>query len=100
MVVSSENALGLKSKGDGDRTTPGVGSVGKSCKPCGFSPFSGGKSDLDGGDSEAERFKESSLDGGEDSTSGFAIRRPPNDSERLRSPSILRLNPDRGLRLD
>lgn len=45
MVVSSENELGLKSNGDGDRTTPGVGSVGKNCKPCGFSPFSGGKVD-------------------------------------------------------
>lgn len=91
MVVSSENELGLKSNGDGDRTTPGVGSEGKSCKLCGSSAFSGAKTDRDSGDSEAARFKESSLDGGDDSASGFAIRRPPNDSERLRSPSILRL---------
>lgn len=45
MVVSRENELGLKSSGDGDRTTPGVGSEGKNCKLCGFSAFSGDKTD-------------------------------------------------------
>lgn len=61
-IVSKEKELGLKSNGEGDRTIPFVGNEG----------------DSDGASEELG-----------DSSSGFAIRKPPRDWERLRSPSIM-----------
>lgn len=61
-VVSNEKIFGSKSNGDGARTTPFVGNDG----------------DSDGANEELG-----------DSSSGFAIRRPPRDWERLKSPSMI-----------
>ena len=88
-IVSVEKAFGLKSSGEGDRTKPFAGKDGAMCEPCSPSMPPVAAYDAESGDSECARLMESSLDEPGDALSGFAIRRPPKDWARLRSPSMV-----------
>lgn len=86
-IVSVEKDFGSKPRGDAVRMKPLVGRDGKGWLVC--SSLGPPTETLDGesGDGEASRLGTSFIDGG-DALSGFAIRRPPSDCVRLKSPSI------------
>ena len=84
-----ENALGSKFNGDVERRMPLACVGGNECG-VGFSnPAFGGTCGVETGESEAARLSTgSSLRELVEASSGLAIRRPPRDWERLKSPSM------------
>lgn len=85
---SVEKAFGSKSRGEGERRKPS-GEAGES--ECEFSSSSGcvGRGFVDGdGDNEGNWLTGSSLMDDGEASSGLAIRSPPRDCDKLRSPFI------------
>lgn len=87
-VRSVEKALGLKSNGDGERRRPLAGNDGGCCERMPASLLLAACGVLSIGDTEDESFIASSLTEFGDTSSGLAIRKPPRDLDKLRSPSI------------
>ena len=87
-IASVEKALGLKSRGDAARMKPLVGKDGGACELlCSSSP-SATRCEAESGDNEGPLPMEFSLDEAGDALSGLAIRSPPRDWARLKSPSM------------
>lgn len=85
---SVEKAAGSNPRGEEVRSWPLDGTFGSTSKDC-----DGTVSVVDvweeaRGEKEEGDLIELSLTGGTDSSSGFAIRRPPRDWDRLKSPSM------------
>lgn len=76
--MSVEKALGLKSRGDGDRNSF-AGRDNTSGDPCLSPALLIPGCDADNGDIDGPRPMGSSLDEPGDKPSGLAIRSPPND---------------------
>ena len=87
-VGSVEKALGLKSNGDRERKRPLAGNDGGCCDRKPESPLLTACGVLGIGETEDARFIGSSLTELGDTSSGLAIRKPPRDFDRLKSPSI------------
>ena len=87
-IVSVEKDFGSKPKGDAVRIKPLVGREGNGWMDLSSWMPPNVTFDDERGDKEGSLLGTSLSDGGE-ALSGFAIRRPPSDCARLRSPSIL-----------
>lgn len=86
----AEKELGLKSSGDGERMMSFVERVGARGDFALSGLLAGGPIEADKGETEAPRLSGSPLEeAGETLASGLAMRRPPRDSARLRSASIV-----------
>lgn len=96
----AEKELGLKSSGDGERMMSFVERVGARGDFALSGLLAGGPIEADKGETEAPRLSGSPLEEtGEMLASGLAMRRPPRDSARLRSASIVPGDPVRFIAL-
>ena len=88
--VSVEKDFGSNPNGEADRMKPLAGNEGACWPFCSTPGLWVALCAEESGESEGAPPGKPSLDDPGDELSGFAIRRPPSDWARLRSPSIVR----------
>ena len=89
VIASEEKDFGSKPRGDGDRMKPLAGRDGARWPDRSSSESPMAVCDPESGDTEGAPAGRPSLEDPGDEVSGFAMRSPPRDWARLRSPSIV-----------